>query len=53
MKTKSNVLKKLMLFAAAFAFCAVLCKPVDVKAALTTPTGFTQTNAYTTTSSCN
>lgn len=46
MKTKSNVLKKLVLFAAAFAFCAVLCaKPMDVKAALTAPTGVKQTGA--------
>lgn len=49
MKTKSNVLKKLVLFAAAFAFCAVLCaKPMDVKAALTAPTGVKQTGAETT-----
>ncbi len=46
MKTKFNVMKKLTLFAAAFAFCAVLCaKPVDVKAALTAPTGLEQTDA--------
>ncbi len=46
MKTKSNVLKKLMLFAAAFAFCTVLCvKPMDVKAAPAAPSGLKQTGA--------
>lgn len=39
MKTKHNFMKKLMLFAAAFAFCAAICtKPVDVKAAVAAPT---------------
>lgn len=45
MKTKCNFMKKLMLFTAAFAFCAVLCgKPVDANAAAV-PTGFAQTDA--------
>lgn len=47
MKTKSNVLKKLMLFTAAFAFCAVLCaKPIEVKAAIA-PTNVYQSDAGT------
>jgi len=38
MKTKRNLMKKLMLFAAAFAFCTVLCvKPMDIKAAISAP----------------
>lgn len=49
MKTKRNLMKKLMLFTAAFAFCAVLCaKPIDVKAAPAAPTDVTQTDASTT-----
>ncbi len=42
MKTKINVMKKLTLFVAAFAFCAVLFKPVDVKAALAAPAQLAQ-----------
>lgn len=53
MKTKINVMKKLTLFVAAFAFCAVLFKPVDVKAALTAPTGLTQTDAVTNSYTCS
>lgn len=48
MKTKFNFMKKLMLFTAAFAFCAVLCaKPMDVKAAAVAPTDLAQTDAST------
>lgn len=46
MKTKPNFMKKLMLFTAAFAFCAVLCgKPVDANAAVAAPTDVHQTTA--------
>nr|MBQ8253105.1 fibronectin type III domain-containing protein [Lachnospiraceae bacterium] len=45
MKTKQNVMKKLMLFTAAIAFClAIVAKPVDVKAALAAPSGFQQSD---------
>ena len=48
MKTKHNFMKKLMLFAAAFAFCAVVCaQPIDVNAAVAAPT-VTQTAANST-----
>ncbi len=54
MKTKRNFMKKLMLFAAAFAFCfAAFTKPVDVEAALTAPTNLKQTDAYTSSSYCS
>lgn len=45
---KTNIFKKLALFAAAFAFCAVLtAKPMDAQAAAA-PTNLKQTNASTT-----
>lgn len=45
---KTNIFKRLTLFAAAFAFCAVLtAKPIDAEAAVA-PTNLTQTAASTT-----
>lgn len=50
---KTNIMKKLSLFAVAFAFCAAICaKPIDANAALTKPTNLTQTDALTTSSAC-
>lgn len=44
---KTNIMKKLSLFAAAFAFCAILCaKPIDVDAAVA-PTNLYQSDAGT------
>ena len=51
---KTNIMKKLTLFAVAFAFCSVLfAKPMDVKAALTAPTNLRQTDAITNSYSCS
>ncbi len=48
MKTKLNLMKKLMLFTAAVAFCvALVAKPVDVEAASTAPTNVKQIAADT------
>lgn len=47
-------MKKLSLFAVAFAFCAaVFAKPMDANAALTPPTNLIQEDAETTKSSCS
>ncbi|MBE5882237.1 MAG: fibronectin type III domain-containing protein [Lachnospiraceae bacterium] len=45
MKTKFSIMKKLMLFVAAFAFCAVLtANPINADAALAGPTGLAQSD---------